>query len=121
MYLAASSRVDPWLIGLIMESSSFTRAVSPIPANAMIVHIAACVYCPPFSRTPGTYPLMYPGSRADLSNGGSRSFIRLFLESTRRRASDVMACFDRSLDPAPDKTDHSWTVASIRHSSFCEA
>lgn len=34
------------------------RSVSPISANAIAVQIAPCVYCPPFSRTPGTYPLI---------------------------------------------------------------
>jgi len=28
---------------------------------AMASQRAACVYWPPFSRTPGGYPLMYPG------------------------------------------------------------
>ena len=30
----------------------------PNQASAMTDHTAACVYCPPFSRIPGRYPLM---------------------------------------------------------------
>ena len=40
---------------------------------AQITHVAAWVYCAPFSRTPGRYPLMYPGSCVVLSNGGVSS------------------------------------------------
>ena len=43
-----------WLIGLSIENSSVARSPSPSSANASTVHSAACVYCPPFSRTPGT-------------------------------------------------------------------
>ena len=43
---------------LISESSSQARWLSPSAANAMTAQIAACVYWPPFSLTPGGYPLM---------------------------------------------------------------
>ena len=41
------------------ELSSKTAHIGmPRRASAITVQIAACVYWPPFSRTPGTYPLM---------------------------------------------------------------
>jgi hypothetical protein len=46
---------DPaWLTGLIIASSSHARRLSPNLANAIAAQIAAWVYCPPFSLTPGT-------------------------------------------------------------------
>ena len=48
--------------GLSIWNSSNARSPSPCIAVASTAHSAACVYCAPFSRTPGTYPLMYPGS-----------------------------------------------------------
>ena len=48
---AARSRV--WLMGLIMWNSSKASSPYPSSASAMMVHSAACVYWPPFSRMPG--------------------------------------------------------------------
>ena len=47
-------------------SSKMCAALSPSPisAKAQPSHAAACVYCPPFSRIPGGYALIYPGSGA---------------------------------------------------------
>ena len=42
------------LIGFSNANNSPARSPSPSSANAITVHKAACVYCPPFSRTPGT-------------------------------------------------------------------
>jgi hypothetical protein len=39
---------------LISVASSHARSPSPSAAKAIVVQIAACVYWPPFSRTPGT-------------------------------------------------------------------
>jgi len=38
-----------------MSNSSQARRLSPKATNAIDAQIAACVYCPPFSLTPGTY------------------------------------------------------------------
>ena len=58
LYVAIASGVAPWFTGLIMASNSHARQLSPNAANAIAVQIAAWVYCPPFSLTPGTYPLI---------------------------------------------------------------
>ena len=42
---------------------------------AIIVQIAPCVYCPPFSLVPGIYDFIYPGFNLLFSNGGSNIFI----------------------------------------------
>ena len=42
-----------WLIGLSIENSSPALSPSPSAANAITAQIAAWVYWPPFSRTPG--------------------------------------------------------------------
>ncbi len=47
-----------WLIGLRRLNSSPARSPSPKVAKAIAHQTAAWVYCPPFSRTPGRYPLM---------------------------------------------------------------
>jgi hypothetical protein len=39
--------------GIEQVKSSQARSVSPIMAKAIVVQIAAWVYWPPFSRTPG--------------------------------------------------------------------
>ena len=49
-----SSPVRPWLTGLIIRSSSQALSASPRRAKAIVAQIAAWVYWPPFSRTPGT-------------------------------------------------------------------
>ena len=58
----------------------YSTALSPKPnlLYAIIAHIAACVYCPPFSLIPGGYDLIYPGFTLDFSNGGSNNLIILF-------------------------------------------
>ena len=49
-----SSGSVAWLIGLIIRNSASARSPLPSSACARIVHSAAWVYWPPFSRTPGT-------------------------------------------------------------------
>ena len=51
-------RVRVWLTGLSMWKSSTASSPAPRRAMAITAQTAACVYCPPFSRTPGGYPLM---------------------------------------------------------------
>src|SRR3954468_22878837 len=50
---ATSPIVRVWLMGFNMWNNS--AASSPLPsfASAITTHTAACVYWPPFSRTPG--------------------------------------------------------------------
>ena len=50
---ATSAGVRVWLIGLSMWNSSATSSPLPSRASAMTTQAAACVYWPPFSRTPG--------------------------------------------------------------------
>ena len=38
----------------VVSHGTPTRSPSPSVASAITAHKAACVYCPPFSRTPGT-------------------------------------------------------------------
>ena len=70
-------------IGVIILYNS--TALSPFPniASAIIAQIAECVYCPPFSLTPGKYAFIYPGSNLLFSNGGSSNFIIPFSLSTK--------------------------------------
>src|SRR5688572_2282821 len=81
-----------------------------------MIQMAACVYCPPFSRTPGTYPLMYPGSISEVSKGGSSNWIKPFSLLIRNEFTALMADRDRSVSPAPDNTDQLCEMASILHS-----
>ena len=87
-------------------------------AKATADQIAAWVYWPPFSRTPGRYPLTYPGSNGVWSNGGEKSSIRRSSRRTRRCSTDSMAWRARSVSPAPEMTAHDWAMESIWHSSF---
>src|SRR5947207_5573383 len=118
-YRAASSGVRVWLIGLIMWNSSTASSPLPSAAIAMMIQSAAWVYWPPFSRTPGGYALIYPGSCADRSKGGFNS------SSVRepRAMSDVrtasIARSANALGTARDKTAHDCAMESMRHSSFC--
>ena len=50
---AIPARVAAWLMGLSSDNISPARSPSPITAKASVVHMAACVYWPPFSRRPG--------------------------------------------------------------------
>src|ERR1039457_5452942 len=92
--------------------------MSPNFAYAIAAQIAACVYCPPFSLTPGTYPLIYPGFIADLSNGGFSTWIRLLLRLTRCLLTESIAIRERLASPAPDNTDQLCEMESIWHSGF---
>src|SRR3990172_12028332 len=105
-------------MGLSIENNSQARSTSPILANAITNHTAAWVYCPPFSRTPGTYPLIYPGSRCDLSNGGVNNLIRDISRSTKYRSTEFMAIRECSGFPAPEITDQLCGMESILHSGF---
>ena len=62
---------------------------------AISVQIAACVYCPPFSRTPGRYPFMQPGSTSLLSNGGARRSANLSSGRMRCWSTAIIASFAR--------------------------
>jgi hypothetical protein len=46
-----------------MANSSQARRLSPSRANAMAAQIAACVYCPPFSRIDFLKALRFRGKR----------------------------------------------------------
>ena len=52
-YGSRRPRVRVWLMGLIMWNSSIASSPCRSLASATIVHTAACVYWPPFSRNPG--------------------------------------------------------------------
>ena len=47
------ARVLARLIGFRIEKSSLALSPSPSAAKAITAQMAACVYWPPFSRTPG--------------------------------------------------------------------
>src|SRR5450756_1781650 len=58
LYIHASLKVRAWLMGFSIRKLSHALLPAPILAKAMTAHAAAWVYCPPFSRTPGGYPLI---------------------------------------------------------------
>ena len=47
-------RVAECVIGFSIANSSPALSPSPSSANAITAQATPCVYCPPFSRTPGT-------------------------------------------------------------------
>jgi hypothetical protein len=85
---------------------------------AMTTHIAAWVYWPPFSRSPGGYPLMYPGSCAETSKGGVSSSNTRGPRRTRWVRTASRARSPKRVGTAPERTDHACAMASMRHSSF---
>jgi len=60
-----------------------------------------------------TYPFIYPGSMFDLSNGGSKSKINPLSGRINLCSMDNIACLIFFPDPALDKTDQLWAMASI--------
>src|SRR5450759_2039484 len=90
---------------------------SPIPAKAKPSHAAACVYCPPFSRIPGGYALIYPGSRGVSWKGGQRSRISRSSSRTNSREAASTATRARSEMLPPASTAHDCVIESMRHSS----
>src|ERR1051325_12079886 len=70
LYVSTASGVSECVMGFSIWNSSNARSPSPCTAVASTDHNAAWVYCAPFSRTPGRYPWMYPGSCVVLSQGG---------------------------------------------------
>src|SRR5688500_1214835 len=53
-YRATAAGVRDLLAGLIIANRPIALSPSPTQAKAMTLPSAAWVYCPPFSRTPGT-------------------------------------------------------------------
>ncbi len=101
-----------------MRKSSHACSCSPSNASAITDHIAPCVYWPPFSRIPGGYPLMYPGSISLRSNGGAKSRIKPASRSTSSVDTDAIAWRALSGCPPPLMTAQLWLSVSIRHSAF---
>ena len=100
-----------------MSTTSHERRASPLAAKAIAAQIAPCVYWPPFSRTPGTYPLMYPGFGPLPLNGGSSSLTMRCCGLTSRAASESSAFFARSRGAMPESTDQLCAIESIWHST----
>jgi hypothetical protein len=80
---------------------------------------AAWVYWPPFSRIPGGYPLMYPGSWVEWSKGGSSRSRSCDFRATSAVRTASMARSANRTGTAPESTAHDCAIESILHSSFC--
>ena len=79
---------------------------------------APCVYWPPFSRMPGGYPLIYPGSSGVLVEGWGeeqhQAFIaadEVFIDRRHGRAARIGSA-------AREITLHDCAIESMRHSLF---
>src|SRR6476659_5229295 len=103
-------------MGFRSENNSPALSPSPNMANANTDQIAPCVYWPPFSRMPGGYALMYPGSSGVLSKGGVKSRTKPSSRRTRYFSTAAMARADRLGSAARDITLHDWAIESMRHS-----
>ena len=61
---------------------------------------------------------MYPGFSSDLSNGGSRSWIKRAVAANQSRVHSIHRLRDALGSPAPESTDQLWAIESIWHSGF---
>src|SRR6185312_1959356 len=103
-------------MGFRSENSSPALSPSPNMANAITDQIAPWVYWPPFSRMPGGYALMYPGSSGVWSKGGEKSRTKPSSRWTRYFSTAAMARADRVGLAARDISLHDCAIESMRHS-----
>ena len=120
LYLLLSSLVRACSIGFIILKFSYALSFKFSMVWAIIVQVAAWVYCPPFSLVPGKYAFIYPGSNLLFSNGGSNNFIIPISLSTKWFSRLSIAIYFLSLLPAPEIVAQLCDMLSILHSSFCK-